>query len=329
MSGIKMRLTDVTNPLVLLVGPTAVGKTALSLRLAEVLKAEIVSSDSRLFYRGMNIGTAKPGADEMARVPHHLIDIADPDENWSLALFQCEAYHAIDEIHTRHRLPLMVGGTGQYIHAILHGWQIPAQEPDDSLRLQLNEWAEKVGADEFHQRLAFLDPAAAETIDARNVRRTVRAMEVILRTGERFSTQRRQGARRYAILQIGLWRPREEIFRRVDERIEAMFAGGFCDEVQQLLDAGYGTELPSMASIGYRETAAYLRGEITLQEAGRRMRKLTHAFVRRQSNWFKEQDPDIHWFDVRDSDCFERILDTIQLNGTWLMPQGSAVEMEV
>jgi tRNA dimethylallyltransferase len=323
-----MPLTVIDKPLVMLVGPTAVGKTELSLGLAEALEGEIISSDSRLFYRGMDIGTAKPTAEDRRRVPHHLIDVANPDENWSLALFQCAAYHAVDDIHARGKLPLMVGGTGQYVHAILHGWEIPPQEPDDSLRQQLNQWAEKVGADEFHQRLAFLDPAAAETIDARNVRRSVRAMEVILRTGERFSTQRRQGARRYAILQIGMYRPREEIFQRVDQRIESMFTQGLCQEVQALLDAGYTPDLPSMASIGYRETAAFLRGEITLEAAKARMRKLTHAFVRRQSNWFKHNDPHIQWFDAREPDCFENILNTIRKNGLWLLPQDTQPAVE-
>lgn len=316
-----MRLIDIPDPLVVLVGPTAVGKTELSLRLAEALNAEIISSDSRLFYRGMDIGTAKPTAEERARIPHHLIDVADPDENWSLALFQRAAFAAIDDIHSRGKLPILVGGTGQYVHAILHGWEVPPQEPDDPLRAVLNQWAEEIGADALHQKLSVLDPAAARAIDARNVRRSVRALEVILRTGGRFSAQRRKSQPYCPMLIIGLTRPRAEVFARVDARIEQMFADGFCAEVQSLLDRGYAPELPSMASIGYRETAAYLRGEMTLEDVKARMRQLTHQYVRRQSNWFKESDPDIHWFDVRQPDALERIVFTIREGGRWLLPE--------
>jgi tRNA dimethylallyltransferase len=256
-----MLLSEIENPLIILVGPTAVGKTALSIELAQRLNAEIISSDSRLFYRGMDIGTAKPTPQERSLVPHHLIDVADPHESWSLALFQQAAYRIIDDIHARQRLPLMVGGTGQYVHAITHGWNMPAQAPDDNLRDVLNHWAQHIGAERLHQKLALLDPAAAANIDWRNQRRTVRALEVIFRTGKRFSAQRREGKPRYPTLQIGLWRPREEIFQRVDERIEAMFAQGFVDEVRGLLAAGYTPDMPGMASIGYREVCAHLRGE--------------------------------------------------------------------
>lgn len=315
-----MSLSEIENPLIILAGPTAVGKTALSIELAQRLNAEIISSDSRLFYRGMDIGTAKPTPQERSLVPHHLIDVADPYESWSLALFQQAAYRIIDDIHARGQLPLMVGGTGQYVHAITHGWHMPAQAPDDSLRDVLNRWAQQIGAERLHHKLALLDPAAAASIDWRNQRRTVRALEVILRTGRRFSTQRREGKPRYPTLQIGLWRPREEIFQRVDERIEAMFAQGFVEEVHRLLAAGYTPDMPGMASIGYREVCAYLRGEMTLEEVKASMRQLTHQFVRRQANWFKQHDPDIHWFDVRQPAVIHDILDTIQNKSLWRLP---------
>ena len=214
-------------------------------------------------------------------------------------------------------------GTGQYVHAILHGWEVPPQEPDDSLREVLNQWAEEIGANALHQKLTILDPTAAKTIDARNVRRTVRALEVSFRTGERFSTQRCKGSPTCPMLIIGLTRPRAEVFARVDARIEQMFADGFCAEVQALLDKGYAPELPSMASIGYREVAAHLRGEIALEDVKARMRQLTHQYVRRQSNWFKETDPDIHWFDVRQPDALERILFAIREGGSWLLPDSA------
>ncbi|MEE4193902.1 MAG: tRNA (adenosine(37)-N6)-dimethylallyltransferase MiaA [Anaerolineae bacterium] len=299
---------EIQNPLVILVGPTAVGKTELSLALAETLNGEIISSDSRLFYRGMNIGTAKPSPAEMARVRHHLVDVTEPNESWSLAVFQQEAYTAIEDIHKRGKLPIMVGGTGQYVHAIVNGWVTPEQAPDDGLREVLDHWSEEIGKEALHQKLAMLDPEAAKKIDYRNVRRTIRALEVIFHTGERFSSQRRKGKPRYPTLQIGLYRPREEIFQRVDERIEQMFAIGFVEEVRGLLAAGFKADDPGMASIGYREVIAYLNGEMTLIEVKARMRQLTHAFVRRQANWFKAGDPNIHWFDVRKNGILKDIV---------------------
>ncbi len=285
-------------PLVVIVGPTAVGKTGISIQLAERLGGEIVSADSRLFYRGMDIGTAKPTPEERTRIPHHLIDVADPDETWSLAVFQRAAADAIADIQTRGRLPFLVGGTGQYIHAVTHGWAPPATEPDARLRAVLEELAKSRGNDWLHQRLSLLDPASAETIDPRNLRRTVRALEVIFSTGRRFSDQRRQSENPYRLLTIGLIRPRPELYARVDARIEAMFAAGLLDEVHSLLVQGYSPDLPTMSAIGYRECAAVLRGELSLEAAKVRMRRLTRVFVRRQANWFKREDAEIHWFEA-------------------------------
>jgi len=315
-----MHLMEIEHPLIVLLGPTAVGKTALSLNLAQALDGEIISSDSRLFYRGMNIGTAKPTPEEMALVPHHLVDVADPDEDWSLATFQKAAFKTIDDIHARHKIPILVGGTGQYVHSLIYGWEIPPQESDDHLRDVLTRWGEEIGAQALFDKLAIIDPEAAGNIEWQNMRRTVRALEVIFHSGKRFSAQRRKGNQRYPLLLIGLFRPREEIYQRVDERIELMFEEGFIDEVKALLDAGYSAGLRSMASIGYRETAAYLRGEMTLEEVKIRMRKLTHQFVRRQANWFKMKDPNIHWFDVREPASYDLILNTIQNCGSWLLP---------
>ncbi|HEY5269614.1 MAG TPA: tRNA (adenosine(37)-N6)-dimethylallyltransferase MiaA [Anaerolineales bacterium] len=285
-------------PLIVIVGPTAVGKTEISIQLAERLGGEIVSADSRLFYRGMDIGTAKPTSEERLRIPHHLIDVADPDETWSLAVFQRLAAGAIADIHARGRLPFLVGGTGQYIHAVTHGWAPPATEPDARLRAVLEGLAKSQGNDWLHQRLALLDPPAAQAIDPRNLRRTVRALEVIFSTGCRFSDQRGQGESPYRLLTIGLIRPRPELYARVDARIEAMFAAGLLDEVRSLLALGYSPDLPTMSAIGYRECAAVLRGEMSLEGAKVCMRRLTRIFVRRQANWFKAEDAEIHWFEA-------------------------------
>jgi tRNA dimethylallyltransferase len=283
-------------PLVIILGPTAVGKTEIAIQLADRLNGEIVSADSRLFYRGMDIGTAKPSLAERARVPHHLIDIADPDQVWSLATFQKAARQAIAEIDARGRLPFLVGGTGQYVRAVTEGWNIPRVEPDLRLRSALESWARELGPEGFHARLAVLDPQAAASIDPRNVRRTVRALEVILSTGQRFSIQRQRGASPYRLLQLGLNRSRQDLYARLDERIQAMLDGGLVAEVRALLDHGYSPDLPPLSAIGYREIVAYLQDKISLEEAVVQMKRKTRLFVRRQANWFKADDPQIHWF---------------------------------
>lgn len=285
-------------PLILIVGPTAVGKTDLAIELALRLGGEVVSADSRLFYRGMDIGTAKPSAEEMRGVPHHLINVANPDETWSLALFQQEARRVIADIHQRGSLPLLVGGTGQYVRAVTEGWTPPAAQPDSRLREILEKLARDRDKYWLHDKLRVLDPLAADSIDPRNLRRTVRALEVILTTGQPFSMQRRVTGSPYRLIAIGLKRPREELYQRVDTRIEAMFAQGLLDEVQSLIDKGYSPDLPCMSAIGYREAAAVLRGEMTVEEAKAQMKRLTRIFVRRQANWFKETDPDIRWFEA-------------------------------
>lgn len=283
-------------PLILIVGPTAVGKTELAIQLAERLNGEIVSADSRLFYRGMDIGTAKPTREELARVPHHLIDIADPDEILSLAVFQQKARETIADIHTRKKMPLLVGGTGQYIRAVTEGWNPPEVEPDERLRNELEKLKSEKGIYWLHERLRNLDPVAAEKVDPRNYRRTIRALEVILTTGRKFSEQRGQSESPYHLITVGLTRPRPELYERVDQRIDAMFANGFLEEVKTLLDRGYSPSLPTMSAIGYRECIRVISGEISEEQAKPEIKRTTRIFVRRQANWFKESDPKIKWF---------------------------------
>ena len=260
------------------------------------MNGEIVSVDSRLFYRGMDIGTAKPSPEEMARVPHHLIDIVNPDETLSLAVFQQMAQEVIAGIHERGRLPFLVGGTGQYIRAVTQGWSPPEVTPNYRLREVLEKMQEERGKEWLHAKLHVLDPQAAQAIDLRNVRRTIRALEVIFTTGRRFSEQRGSGDSPYQLITIGLTRPREELYQRVDERIEKMFADGLLDEVKSLLDKGYSPTLPSMSAIGYRECVSVAQGSMTVEQAKVEMRRITRVFVRRQGNWFKESDESIHWF---------------------------------
>jgi tRNA dimethylallyltransferase len=287
-------------PLLLIVGPTAVGKTELAIQLAERLNGEIVSADSRLFYRGMDIGTAKPSQQEMARVTHHLIDIADPDEILSLAVFQQKAREAITDIHTRNILPFLVGGTGQYVRAVTQGWNPPEVQPNEELRAELEKEKEERGIYWLHDKLKSLDPVAADNIDARNYRRTIRALEVIQTTGKKFSEQRGQGDSPYQLVTIGLSRPRTELYERVDQRIDVMFESGFIDEVRGLLAKGYSPSLPTMSAIGYRECIRVIQGELTEEQARAEIRRATRVFVRRQANWFKETDPEIQWFKMED-----------------------------
>jgi tRNA dimethylallyltransferase len=295
----------VIDPLVLIVGPTGVGKTQLSFEVARQLSGEIISADSRLFYRGMDIGTAKPSAEMQKEVLHHLIDFAQPDESISLRIFQQRAEQSIQTVHASAHLPILVGGSGQYIRSIIEGWTIPPQKPDKKLRSVLSAWAEEIGSEEIYQRLKMLDPAAAVKIDHRNVRRTIRALEVILGTGRLFSVQRIKVGSKYSYKMIGLSLPRKELFKRIDERVDGMINGGLVAEVEGLLASGYSKDLPSFSAIGYKETIDYLENRISLDEAVRIMKSRTHQFVRRQANWFKPDDKRIHWFEYSSSAASE------------------------
>ena len=283
-------------PLVVILGPTGVGKTALSLHLARVLNGEIVSADSRQIYREMDIGTGKATAAEQAVAPHHLLDLRRPDEVLTLAEFQRLAFTAIAAIHGRHRLPLLVGGSALYVRAVVEGLQIPPSPPDPTLRANLEAELAAEGVAALFERLQALDPVGAAAIDRKNPRRVVRALEIRLVTGE--SKVALAGAQPppYRILRIGLNLPREELYRRIDARVDAMLAGGLLAETERLLAAGYAPALPAMTSLGYREMSAHLRGELTLAEAATRMKTETHRYVRHQLTWFRKMG-EIHWFE--------------------------------
>lgn len=289
---------DAVHPrLLAIVGPTAAGKTALSLDLAEALDGEIVSADSRQIYRGMDIGSAKATPAEQARVPHHLLDLVDPDQVLTLAEYQQLAYRAIDDIHARGRLPLLVGGSGQYVAAVLEGWRIPEVAPQPELRAQLAADAAAHGAEALHARLAALDPPAAARIDYRNVRRVIRALEVCLVTGRPISELQGKEPPPYRIRRIGVTRPRPVLYKRIDARVDAMIEAGLVDEVGRLADAGYDWNLPAMTGLGYRQIGLYLRGEATLDEAIALVKQATRRFVQQQYNWFPLDDPAIRWLD--------------------------------
>jgi len=217
-----------------------------------------------------------------------------------LGEFQRSAYDHIDDIHSRGRLPFLVGGTGQYVRAVVEGWQVPEVPPQVGLRLALEEQAECQGKEAVFARLQELDPASAERIDWRNLRRVIRAIEVTTVLDRPFSELQTKSPPPYSLVQIGLSRPRELLYQRADARIEQMFANGFVQEVERLLAAGYNPGLPSFSSLGYREVAGYLTGEYDLEEAKMLLRRYTRQFIRRQYNWFRLSDPNITWFDLEE-----------------------------
>jgi tRNA dimethylallyltransferase len=287
------------NRLVAIVGPTGVGKSRLAIYLAGLYNGEIVSADSRQVYRYMDIGTDKPLPQELSRVPHHLIDIINPDEDFSLAQYQEMAYQTIEDIQKRQQLPFLVGGSGLYVQAVLEGWQIPRVSPDPDFRYNLEKKADDAGIDELYQELVRVDPEAAEKIDRRNVRRVIRALEVHSKTETPFSRLRCKDAPTYNSFIIGLTADRDEIYRRVDRRVDDMLARGLVAEVEKLLKMGYDLNLPAMSGIGYRQIGQYLEGEITLDVARQKIKTETHRLVRHQYAWFRLPDERIHWFDIQ------------------------------
>jgi tRNA dimethylallyltransferase len=288
-------------PLLVLVGPTAAGKTALAIALAERLagemESEAVAADSRQIYRLMDVATAKPTPEERARLPHHLIDVVWPDESFTLAQYQEQANAAIADIWARGRLPLLVGGTGLYVRAVVDGLLIPAVAPSPELRAELEAEAAAHGPQALLARLAALDPGAAVRVDPHNVRRLVRALEVCILSGRPFSEQQGTRPTPYRPLLLGLTTERAALYARADIRVDAMLAAGLVEETRSLVERGYDWSLPSMSSLGYREIGAYLRGEATLDDAVARLKLDTHGYIRRQLTWFRG-DPRVVWLDA-------------------------------
>ena len=283
--------------LVAIVGPTAIGKSSLALELGRTFGGEIINADSRQVYRYMDIGTAKPTLEERAVVPHHLIDVVNPDQDFNLALYQSKARKIIDDIQRRRKPALLVGGSGLYVWAILEGWRIPAVPPDHVMRQELEARAQSEGVKALYEELKQLDPDAAERIDPRNVRRLIRAIEVS-RQGKPFS--RLQGKEPFVnSLVIGLTTDRTDLYQRIDARVDSMMEKGLLTEVEGLITKGYGFDLPSMSGLGYKQIGMFLQGEIDLPTAIQQIKGNTHRFARHQYNWFRLQDERIHWFDIR------------------------------
>jgi tRNA dimethylallyltransferase len=291
--------------LVAVVGPTATGKTDLALHLALAFEGEIIGADSRQVYRGMDLGTAKPTAEQRARVPHWLVDVVDPDEEFGLARYLDLVQAALGDVWSRGRLPFLVGGTGQYVWALLEGWQVPRVGPDWALRRELEERAHREGPQALHAEVAALDPEAARRLDPRNVRRVVRALEVMRRTGRPLSACQARRPPDFSWLALGLELPSEQLYRRIDARVDAMIGEGFVEEVRGLLARGYRPDLPAMSGIGYRQVCQHLAGELSLVEAASRIKTETHRFTRHQRNWFRRDDRRIHWIDASAGEPYE------------------------
>lgn len=286
-------------PLVVLLGPTAVGKTSLALRLARCLEAEIVSVDSRQLYRYMDIGTAKPTPEERRQVPHHLLDLLDPDQRASAAQFVTAAQAVLSELQRRGRRPLLVAGSGLYLQALLFGL-MPAPAADPALRQALHAYADRYGTPALHRCLARVDPAAAAVYHPHDRVRLIRALEVSYLTGVPFSVhcQRHQRQRpRYPFVAIGLTRDRGDLYARIATRTEAMLAAGWLAEVEALLARGYRADCPGMNSLGYRELLAYLAGQATWEATVEAIKRATRRFAKRQLTWFRKMSP-VHWLNL-------------------------------
>lgn len=291
-------------PLIALVGPTAVGKTELSLELAEELNAEIISVDSMQVYKYMDIGTAKPDAEEQGRVVHHLIDVAYPDEDYNAGRFVHDAEAAIEAIRSRGRLPLLVGGTGLYLKSLLEGiFELPAIDP--KIREEVSARLEKLGPEALHAKLAEIDPIMAARLHPHDRQRITRAIEIFEGTGTRWSEQLRRQEKKIpprSCCLMGLTRPRNTLYERIDRRANLMLEMGLIEEVQKLLEMGYSAHLKSMQSIGYRHVIELLDGKRDREATVAHLARDTRRYAKRQYTWFAGMQG-LRWFDCDDTEA--------------------------
>jgi tRNA dimethylallyltransferase len=283
---------------VVIVGATATGKSQLAMTLATQYLGQIISADSRQVYQHMDIGTAKPTVTDRQLVSHHLVDIIAPDVAFGLQQFISLESIAYQNVNNQNMLPFLVGGTGQYVWAVLEGWRIPEVPPDENSRRSLEALVEKSGVDKVFEILESIDPKAANRVDRQNPRRVIRAIEV--------ATYRKQhpGPRKIDpeidSLVIGLRMNRERLYSRIDRRVDEMVSAGWLNEVRNLLDLGYDDSLPAMSGVGYAELSSCLNGDLSLDEAIAKIKVRTHRYARQQHAWFKAIDPRIHWIDAED-----------------------------
>ena len=291
-------------PLVIITGPTAVGKTALSVKLAKQLNGEIISADSMQVYRYMDIGSAKVTREEMDGVPHHLIDVLDPREEFNVVTFQRMAREALQGIYARGHLPIIAGGTGFYIQALLYDIDFTETDEDTSFRKELEEKAETEGSGVLHRMLAEVDPESAAAIHANNVKRVIRALEFYKQTGTRISAhneRERQKKSPYQFFYYVLTTDRPVLYERIDRRVDLMMEQGLVEEVRQLKEMGCTRELVSMQGLGYKEILSYLDGEASLEEAVYILKRDTRHFAKRQLTWFK-RERDVRWLNLPEFD---------------------------
>lgn len=277
---------------VVILGSTATGKSGLALRVAQRFDSEVVSADSRYLYRGMDIGTAKPSRAELASVRHHLVNVVEPQDDYSLATFLDEAFAAVEDVGSRGLVPIIAGGTPLYLRALLQGWSVPRVAPDVGLRLELEEQQ----IEGLFQRVQDVDPASAERIGPTNKRRLIRALEVFKVAGRPMSDLEGKQPPPYRFLVLGLRQERDALYRRIDERVRWMFAHGLLDEARELLERGLPPDTPAMSAIGYPEARAVVLDELDLEEAIERASFATHRYVRHQETWFRKFE-NVHWLD--------------------------------
>lgn len=289
-------------PLIILTGPTAVGKTELSIRLAKAVGGEIISADSMQVYRHMDIGSAKVTPEEMDGVPHHLIEILEPTEDFNVVTFQTMAKEALRGIYGRGHIPVVAGGTGFYIQALLYDIDFTENDTDTALRQELEQLAAGRGAEYLHDMLKAIDPVSAQAIHANNIKRTIRAIEFYRQTGEPISAHnevQRQKESPYHFLYYVLNTERETLYERIDSRVDRMMEEGLLEEVQRLAAMGCSRQMVSMQGLGYKEILAYLEGEYPLKEAVRIIKRDTRHFAKRQITWFK-RERDVRWLNLPD-----------------------------
>lgn len=300
-------------PILVLTGPTAVGKTEASIQLAKTCGGEIISADSMQVYRSMDIGTAKIRPDEMQGVPHYMVDEWEPDEEFNVFLFQKKVKEYIADIHARGKVPILVGGTGFYIQAVLYDIAFTENQEDDSYRRQLQQEAQARGNHVLHERLAQIDSESADAIHENNVKRVIRALEYYHFTGRKFSThnaEQRERTSPYSFLYTVLTMDRRLLYERIDKRVDLMMQEGLAAEVQTLLDRGYSRDLVSMQGLGYKEIAAALEGECTMDEAVYRLKRDTRHFAKRQMTWFR-RERDVTMLQKEDYSSTEELVQAI------------------
>lgn len=286
-------------PLIILTGPTSVGKTALSIALAKAVDGEIISADSMQVYKYMDIGTAKITPEEMQGVPHYLIDELEPEEEFNVVRFQHLAKHYMKQIYEKNKIPILVGGTGFYIQAVLYDIDFTENEADSSYRTKLEQLAEEKGAEYLHHLLQEADPESAGAIHPNNVKRVIRALEYLHQTGERISEHNKEQQQKespYQFCYLVLNRDRAKLYETINLRVDQMMEKGLLEEVKSLKARGYSRDLVSMQGLGYKELLAYLEGECSLEEAIEILKRDTRHFAKRQITWFK-REKDVVWVD--------------------------------